>query len=181
MAALENATITGSSLSMFVYICFVGPFAEEILFRGLLLRSLQKYGKQVAIFVSALLFGLFHGNIVQIPYAFLVGLLLAYVTVEYSIGWAVLLHVFNNFVLGDLLTRLMEQMPTGMGDALFFVLIWGAAIAAVVIGICRRREIADYLKDHPFDNDAMAGIFTSGGMWAFIVMTLATTTMLLFA
>lgn len=180
-AALENATITGSSVSMFLYICFVGPFAEEILFRGLLLRSLEKYGKQVAIFVSALFFGLFHGNVVQIPYAFLVGLLLAYVTVEHSIGWAVLLHVFNNFVLADLMTRLSEQLPAMAGEIMFSLLIWGAAIAAVIIAICRRKEIAAYFKTHPFDNTAMAGIFTSGGMWAFIVMTLATTTVLLFA
>lgn len=180
MAALESATITGSSLSMFLYICFVGPFAEEILFRGLILRSLEKYGKQVAIFVSALLFGLFHGNVIQIPYAFLVGLLLAYVTVEYSIFWAIVLHVFNNFVLSDLMSRLIEQLPVMTGEVIFAVLIWGAAFAAAVIALCRRKQIAAYLKAHPFDNTAMAGIFSSAGIWVFIAMMLFMSTLLLF-
>lgn len=181
MAALENATITGDSFSMLLYASFLGPFAEEILFRGLILRSLQKYGKQTAIFISALLFGLFHGNVVQIPYAFLVGLLLAYVTVEYSITWAIVLHVFNNFVLADLFSRLTEQLPAHVGDGIFAVLVWSCTIAAVVIGICRRKEISAYLKAHPFDNTAMRGFIAAPGIWVFTVLMLGMSTILLFA
>ena len=180
MAALEMATISGSSFSMFVYISFIGPFAEEILFRGLVLRSLKPYGKQMAIFVSALLFALYHGNVVQIPYAFLVGLLLAYVTLEHSSLWAILLHVFNNFVLADLLGRAVELLPGTTGETLFLVLVICAAVAAIVIGICRRKEIAAYLRENTFDNDAMKGFIRSPGMWVYFAQMAGSAFILLF-
>ena len=70
MAAVEMASTTGSTFSMYIYVCFLGPIAEELLFRGIVLRTLRPWGKQAAILISALVFGLFHGNVVQIPFAF---------------------------------------------------------------------------------------------------------------
>lgn len=180
MAALENATITGGSVSMFLYISFIGPFAEEILFRGLILRMLRPYGKRMAVFVSALLFALYHGNIIQIPYAFLVGLVLAYTTLEYSILWAIVLHIFNNFVLADLLGRAAKLLPEGAIDITFMVLIVAAAVAALVIGICRRREIAAYFRENKMDKTAMRGFVSSAGIWVFIALMLGTASILLF-
>jgi membrane protease YdiL (CAAX protease family) len=75
MAAVEMASTTGSTFSMYIYICFLGPIAEELLFRGIVLRTLRPWGKQAAILISALVFGLFHGNVVQIPFAFAVGVI----------------------------------------------------------------------------------------------------------
>jgi membrane protease YdiL (CAAX protease family) len=77
MGPIESASAMGDSFSMFLYIGLFAPIGEEILFRGLILRSLQPFGKKFAILASAILFGLFHGNIVQSPYAFVVGLVLA--------------------------------------------------------------------------------------------------------
>ena len=36
-----------------------------------------------------------HGNIPQAVFAIFVGVVLGYVTIEYSIWWAILLHIFN--------------------------------------------------------------------------------------
>ena len=116
MTALEAATMQQNTLSMFLYASLGAPLAEELLFRGLIQRSLMPLGKRFAIFGSALLFGLFHGNLVQTPYAFLVGLILGYVTAEYSIWWAILLHALNNMVMADLLPRLLELLPGEVGD-----------------------------------------------------------------
>ncbi len=53
-------------LSMLVSILVVAPILEEFLFRGLLQTYLKNYlGKKGAIFVAALLFGLFHFNSAQ--------------------------------------------------------------------------------------------------------------------
>ena len=73
--------VSGSSdtVSMFLYASFLAPISEELIFRGFVLRSLRPYGKRFAILGSAFLFGLFHGNLLQTPYAFLVGLVLGYV------------------------------------------------------------------------------------------------------
>ena len=106
MPILEMVAGDSDTFSMFLYASVLAPLWEEILFRGYVLRALRPYGKRFAIVMSAILFGLFHGNLLQTPYAVLMGLILGYVTVEYSIVWAVLLHMFNNLVLADLLTRL---------------------------------------------------------------------------
>lgn len=180
MAALEMATIDSNSVSMFLYVAFLGPFAEEVLFRGLVLRTLRPYGKGVAIVASALLFGLYHGNIVQIPYAFLVGLVLAYTTLEYSIFWAVVLHVFNNFVLADLMDRIGKLLPEGAIDTVFMVIVSVAALVALVIGICRRKEICAYVRENKTDKVAMRGFISSPVIWTFTGIMLISAVALLF-
>ena len=84
MPMMEAVSGSADTVSMFLYSALFAPIAEELLFRGYILRTLRPYGKRFAIFASAVLFGLFHGNLVQTPYAILVGLLLGYVTVEYG-------------------------------------------------------------------------------------------------
>jgi len=55
------------------------PLLEEFFFRGVLYQRLKEIGSPVfAAFLSALLFGLFHGNLSQGIYGFFMGLFLAY-------------------------------------------------------------------------------------------------------
>lgn len=164
MDSLASASITGDMFSMFLYIAVIAPIAEEILFRGLILRTLQPYGKKFAIFASAFLFGIFHGNIVQTPFAFVVGLILGYTAVEYSIHWAIVLHMFNNLILGEVLTRITYLLPLWAGELIYFAIIWGCAVAAVAILIVKRRQIRDYLwiqKIHPL---CLKSFFSSAGV-----------------
>lgn len=146
MESLESATAVPDSLSMFLYVSLAAPVFEEILFRGLILRSLQPYGKKFAIFTSAYLFGMFHGNIVQSPYAFLIGLVLGYVTIEYSMVWAVVLHMGNNLILGDLLGRITQFLPFKAQEWIFLILIWGCTIAAILVMIVKWNDLLTYVK-----------------------------------
>lgn len=171
MAAMEAASMTADTFSMFLYIAFFAPLAEELLFRGLLLRVLEPAGKQFAILVSALLFGLLHGNVIQIPFAFLVGLILGYVTVEYSIIWAIVLHVINNFVLSDLMTRLNNLLP-GVGDTIFLIVMGLALVSSLVILIVRRNEVAAWFRENPVDKTGIKGFFTSPGILIFGILML---------
>lgn len=52
------------------------PIVEEFVFRYAVGNCVEKYGKNAAIFLSALLFGIAHMNLVQSVYAFLFGLIL---------------------------------------------------------------------------------------------------------
>ena len=81
-------------------------FIEEILFRGVVLKPLEKYGKLLAIVISSLLFAIYHGNIIQGIYAFICGLLLGFVASEYSLKYSVILHIFNN-----LISTIIENKP----------------------------------------------------------------------
>ena len=172
VAALETAAITATGFSMFLYITILGPISEELLFRGLLLRVLKPWGKQTAILVSALVFGFFHGNIIQIPFAFLVGLVLGYVTVEYSIVWAIVLHIFNNLVMSDLLGRLSLLISEMAGTMLFYGILLIAAAVTVVLMVQNRHEIKAYFTGNPCDRTAMRALVTSPAMIVFVVLML---------
>lgn len=69
------------------------------------MQNFKRYGVRFAIIFSAILFGIYHGNIVQTPFAFILGLLLGYITVSYGLKYAIAVHIFNNMVLADFLDR----------------------------------------------------------------------------
>jgi len=58
----------------------LAPLSEELVFRGAILRELLKWKENpwIGIFISAMLFSLVHMNPVQMPHAFLVGILLGW-------------------------------------------------------------------------------------------------------
>lgn len=164
MELLESVSGDSNSVSMFLYASILAPVSEEILFRGLVLRSLRPYGKRFAILGSAFLFAMFHGNLLQAPYAFLAGLVLGYCAVEYSIGWAMLLHILNNFVLADLLTRLMKLLPTMVADVLDGVIFGGFALAAIILLVVKRREVRAYRQGEWMDRRCLKCFFLNPGV-----------------
>lgn len=170
MPMLEQVSGTSDTVSMFLYAALLAPVAEEILFRGYILRTLRPYGKRFAILGSAFLFGLFHGNLMQAPYAFLVGLILGYVTVEYSALWAAALHMFNNLVVADLFTRLLNLLPEIPATILDYGVLLAAAITSVVILIVRRRDIRAWREGEWMDRRVLKCFFTSPGILALTVL-----------
>jgi uncharacterized protein len=73
------AGLNGGSVTMIVAICVLAPVLEEMLFRGIILRSfLGQYPKWAAILGSAGLFGFAHMNLYQYVGAVLIGVLLGW-------------------------------------------------------------------------------------------------------
>ncbi len=63
-----------------ITLCVIGPVAEELVYRGFVYQHLRRRGSHTAAaLLSALLFGVLHFNLVQGAYAFVLGLLLAYI------------------------------------------------------------------------------------------------------
>ena len=180
MASLESATAGINTFSMFLYMAIFAPVFEEILFRGLILRNLLPYGKKFAILASAFLFGMFHGNLLQSPYAFLVGLVLGYTAVEYSISWAIVLHMFNNLVLGDLMVRLSKLMPSIYVDTALYVLIFGCAAATLILAAANIRKITKYLGSRRIHPMCLRSFFSSAGIIVFSLLMIVSMIALLF-
>lgn len=90
MATQNLATVTS--------VCLLAPVLEEMLFRGLILRSfLGQYRRSTAIGASALLFGVAHLNIYQFVAAFAIGLFLGWLYERTrSLVPCIALHVFYN-------------------------------------------------------------------------------------
>lgn len=82
------------------FITSVTPaFAEEFLFRGVILGKLRKYGDGFALLISSLMFALMHCNIGQIPFAFIGGIVFGFATIKTnSMLPAILIHGFNNLI-----------------------------------------------------------------------------------
>jgi membrane protease YdiL (CAAX protease family) len=172
LSGIESATGGSDTFSMFLYIGFGAPIAEELLFRGLVLRSLQPMGKKIAIFMSAVMFGLYHANAIQIPYAFLVGLVLGYVAIEYSIGWAMLLHMFNNLILADTLPRILPGLG---GNLLTMAITYTCLLVAVIVLLVKMKSIIAYLRENKGEPGSIKAFFTAPGMIVFFVVIFAMT------
>lgn len=77
----------------------VAGLVEEISFRGCMMQPLRKYGDGFAIAMSACAFGLMHGNLIQAPFALIVGIGLGYITIKTgSLVPAIIIHALNNFI-----------------------------------------------------------------------------------
>ena len=85
----------------YLVVGLLAPLAEEMVFRGAILRSLLRWKQNpwVGIAISALLFAVVHMNPAQMPHAFLIGLLLGWMYWRTdSIVPGVVYHWVNNTV-----------------------------------------------------------------------------------
>ena len=170
MPVLEQVSGSTNTFSMFLYASILAPVGEELLFRGCILRGLRPFGKRFAVLGSALLFGLFHGNLLQAPYALAVGLLLGYVAVEYSLVWSIAVHMFNNLVLADLLSRLTASWSEMAYGVLNLVLFGGSALASVILIVRNRYKIRDYRQAEWMDRRCVKCFFTNAGILTFLII-----------
>ena len=109
---------------------------EEFAIRGVILGVVKKhFGNGAAILVSSIIFSLMHGNLQQIPFAFLLGLYLGYITVYTgSVLPAVLLHFANNFISYalDLLTTNLGPTASNIISLLYFVFTLCIGLVGVI-------------------------------------------------
>ena len=180
LESIEMASAGSDSFSMFLYMGLAAPVVEEILFRGVLMRGLEPYGRRFAIVASSILFGAFHGNLVQSPYAFAVGLVLGYTAMEYSIGWAMVLHMVNNLVLGDSLQRLTASWPMGAADLMFWCIYLVCGIVSARLMWRQRDKIRLWLRDNPCSKNAMRAFCTAPGSIVLFLMMGANAALMLF-
>lgn len=102
---LETQIYKGQNIVvMLVVVAVIAPIAEEIVFRGLVMMRIRDYlGPLAGILLSALCFGIYHGNAVQFVYAGLLGIFLGLAMEKSQSVWVpVIGHIVANFwsVLG---------------------------------------------------------------------------------
>ena len=86
----------------FSYVIVLAPLCEEIIYRGLIIKTIAPYSKSAAVLVSALAFGLMHGNIPQAASAFCTGLIYAVIALKCgSIIPTVIIHGLNNLIVNS--------------------------------------------------------------------------------
>lgn len=86
-------------LTAFFVMVLLAPALEELIFRKLLVDRTIRYGEGTAIFLSGLMFGLFHGNLNQFVYTFLIGAFWAFIYVKTGrLRYTIYLHMALNFM-----------------------------------------------------------------------------------
>ena len=92
--------ITGNKSLGFLIICMgvIAPIAEEVVFRWLIYLRLRDYMKMgAAAVISGLIFGIYHGNLVQAVYASILGMVFAcFLELTGNLWTSVLLHMGAN-------------------------------------------------------------------------------------
>lgn len=129
-----------------IYVAVFPAFFEEIAFRGVIMQPLRKYGDWFAIGISAVIFGLIHGNMTQMPFAIFAGIALGYVFIVTGSIWpSVIIHFFNNslaLVCNEMLSRLPEER------AMLFsaVLVYGIIALGVIAFMAYTRLNKNYRR-----------------------------------
>lgn len=86
---------------LFVYTVICAPIMEEYVFRKLIVDRTMQFGQGLAVILSGLMFGLFHGNLNQFAYTFFLGMFLAFLYIRTgNLKITIALHMLVNFVGG---------------------------------------------------------------------------------
>lgn len=113
--AVENpitSVVTSMSpWSVLFYTVICAPIMEELVFRKLIVDRAVRYGQGVAVVVSGVMFGLFHGNLNQFVYAAVIGSFLAFLYVKTgNLKITISMHMLFNFMGGFLPTVLLGKL-----------------------------------------------------------------------
>ncbi|MCQ2427499.1 MAG: CPBP family intramembrane metalloprotease [Clostridia bacterium] len=137
--------LIGDNVLPYVLYAVIGaPFFEELAMRKLLLDRLRSFGEAPAALVTALLFGLLHGNSGQFFLAFNVGLIFAVVYLKTGrVIYTMALHALINF-FGSIDSILYLFGITEIGGMetgyITFILCAAFAVIGLVFMIVTRRN-----------------------------------------
>ena len=141
IAVIKGSEVTNPLVNMLegsnwiwslIFAGILSPIIEEMMFRGVMLNKLRRYGDKVAIITTAILFGLFHANFSQFFYAVALGMIFAYVALKTgTIKYSIILHIVVNIMGGVIL-------PAAIGDGSNMVVsgcVGLVLLAIVIIGL----------------------------------------------
>lgn len=155
----DLTSASGTTVETVVAFVVLAPVFEELVFRKVLVDRVLPYGEWPAILFSGVTFGLFHGNLTQFFYAFLLGAILAYVYIRtgnilYTMG----IHACINF-LGGVLPILVPAASA---------LLMLVAMAGVVLFLIYRKKVRVAQNAVPGVGGAMFG---NAGMILFLILS----------
>lgn len=130
----------GNFYLVLFYVIFLAPVTEELIFRGVMYKKLGNSLPFLgANLLQAVVFGIYHWNIVQGIYAFSIGLLLGWIHHKFKTLLApILLHIIINAS-----SFLMVLVPSGMAAYLISAVVGGIFVvfSLIMIRICIRKLI----------------------------------------
>lgn len=130
-------------LASFCRVVLVAAFVEEMALRGYIMQNLRKFGDGFAIAMSALVFGLMHCNLIQTPFALIVGAVLGYLCIKTGSLWtAVLVHALNNSIslAASYLDSVVEKSVLNSLESLLIYALILAGIPCFIVFVRKVNE-----------------------------------------
>lgn len=168
--------IGSSDYVRFIYLLYAmlgAPVFEELVFRKILLDRVHVYGQTTAAFVSALFFGLMHGNAAQFCLAFTIGLLFAAVYMKTGkLFYTILMHGIINLSasVSELLSLILPDGSSAASvealanlENFFGSIVLNLIVAGIVMVFVLKRHPVLRLKK-PDSPDANRDVFKNPGM-----------------
>lgn len=178
----------------------LAPLLEEYVCRKQIVDRTRQYGEKIAVFLSALTFGLLHQNLFQFFYAFGLGMVFGYIyTRTGRLRYTVLLHGIVNFmgaVVAPWIISLLdmealmnmdpnaapdeimvlygEMLPGLMVYLLYALFLMGMAIAGLVLLILKCRRLIWKEADAQLPKGtAVKTVYLNVGMVLYVLLCLA--------
>ena len=153
----------------------IRPFLEEIVFRGVIMNNLRKYGIRVAIIINSLLFGLSHYNVEMIIPAFLTGIIFSYVACKYSIKYSILIHFLLNTITQILQVIILSKIEMSIvvfGLFLLFLIIFLLIFFIIGLAKGRYKEIFFILKLNVEDRKKLVEFVKNDFLYMLIIFVI---------
>lgn len=146
---------SSSPWMMLLFAGIVAPVGEEFLFRKLLYDKIGGYGEKLYIAMGAFLFALFHANLSQLLYAFVLGAAICYIYARTGkLGYTIALHICINIVGSVLMPLLaLHEQLVAIAGALVIVLV----VAGVVLAARGRWKFPPLPSESAAQQDAQPG------------------------
>lgn len=123
----ETWSTIGSEPYLFVLFSVVifGPIVEELIFRGVIFRYLERIKPGwFPVVVSGVCFGLWHGEPVQVVYAAVMGIIMGAVyLVVRDLRVTIVIHILNNF---------LSTLPPAMDTEMVQIVIYYASFVMII-------------------------------------------------
>ena len=194
---IAELLMNSNPIPRIIVIGILAPIFEELIFRKLLIDRLSRYGSFIAIIVSGLFFGLFHGNFSQFFFATGIGLLFAFLYAKTGkIHLTIILHMIVNLFSSVITTTAIQNLfkvNPNMDLSQEFLMAHPEAAAALgvvglvyltmglfaIIGIicfiifaATKKFRLEKIEGEPTKAEALKALATSKYVWLFILSTI---------
>ncbi len=141
---IQDTKISGvlGILTVCISFAIVPALIEEFVVRGVTMQPLRKYGDKFAILVSAFFFSVLHGNMFQIPYTFVGGLVLGYLAVKTKSLWPPMILHFVNNLYSAIVLIVSDNFSDKAGNYVAYA-IWILFFIFGIVGFIGYRKNSD--------------------------------------
>ncbi|MDL2294007.1 CPBP family intramembrane metalloprotease [Ruminococcaceae bacterium OttesenSCG-928-D13] len=132
---LETVVMSSDPFVNLFFAVIVAPVMEEIIFRGMLYRKLAGFGGKMYVFFSAFMFALYHVNVYQLAYAFVLGLVFAALTwFTGTIKYSLFLHIALN-LLGSGISPFLYAYASETAVYIYSYCLLGLVVLGIILGV----------------------------------------------